>query len=604
MVNLLSTNLDGAAGLRAINSRTVLARWDEIVGDNERVDEATSLQVAQATQARYALLGAAVGIGPSVRLTADVYDVQSGERLGQGSVEGSPDSVLALVDRLSIKVIQAIVRTGQGDLPSVNLASITTPSVPALKAYLEGEAAFRQANFEAAIEALERAVETDSTFALAYYRLAASYGWKESTFHPLTRQNRERALAFVDRLPERQALLVRIENARGPEKLELARDAVRRYPDDPEAWYELGEVYLHDDLGLPTWEETVAAYSRAVELDPRFAPYRIHLIDLAFSVHDSALAAERLAEFEASAPGSISHIRRGKLGIALAYGDSTARAWAREVLDTIDTREIVQAVATIGSVDARSWRVTEEMLLALERRDALASPLLVGWFATLSLRHGALFEFLSRVSDPRVPGGWRRCLVWGLYRNGYPVPEERLETELAVASVDTTGETSLTCTAMYSADRGRWDDYAQLVDRLDDLANRALADGDTSVAEDARDAAQFARGYGQVRQGEPDGLALMDEARREGDRFVELIGDIHMELGNHQEAVRYYRAEWTHVLARLKLARAYALLGELEKARDAYTYFVEAWADADPELQPMVEEAKREIVRLRGDFSR
>jgi serine/threonine-protein kinase len=549
-------------------------------------------------------LGAAVGIGPSVRLTADVYDVQSGERLGQGSVEGSPDSVLALVDRLSIKVIQAIVRTGQGDLPSVNLASITTPSVPALKAYLEGEAAFRQAYFEAAIEALERAVETDSTFALAYYRLAASYGWKESTFHPLTRQNRERALAFVDRLPERQALLVRIENARGPEKLELARDAVRRYPDDPEAWYELGEVYLHDDLGLPTWEETVAAYSRAVELDPRFAPYRIHLIDLAFSVHDSALAAERLAEFEASAPGSISHIRRGKLGIALAYGDSTARAWAREVLDTIDTREIVQAVATIGSVDARSWRVTEEMLLALERRDALASPLLVGWFATLSLRHGALFEFLSRVSDPRVPGGWRRCLVWGLYRNGYPVPEERLETELAVASVDTTGETSLTCTAMYSADRGRWDDYAQLVDRLDDLANRALADGDTSVAEDARDAAQFARGYGQVRQGEPDGLALMDEARREGDRFVELIGDIHMELGNHQEAVRYYRAEWTHVLARLKLARAYALLGELEKARDAYTYFVEAWADADPELQPMVEEAKREIVRLRGDFSR
>ncbi len=35
MVNLLSTNLDGAAGLRAINSRTVLARWDDTVGDSE-----------------------------------------------------------------------------------------------------------------------------------------------------------------------------------------------------------------------------------------------------------------------------------------------------------------------------------------------------------------------------------------------------------------------------------------------------------------------------------------------------------------------------------------------------------------------------------------
>ncbi|MEE8520516.1 MAG: hypothetical protein V3S83_04080 [Gemmatimonadota bacterium] len=158
------------------------------------------------------------------------------------------------------------------------------------------------------------------------------------------------------------------------------------------------------------------------------------------------------------------------------------------------------------------------------------------------------------------------------------MPDERLETGLATASVDTTGRFSLTCTAMHAADRGRWDDHAELVGRLDDLANRALADGDTSAAQRARDAAQFARGYGQVRRGEPDGLTLMDDARREGDTFAELIGDIHMELGNHQEAVRYYRSEWTSPLARLKLARAYALLGELEKARDAYTYFVEAWA--------------------------
>jgi hypothetical protein len=43
-------------------------------------------------------------------------------------------------------------------------------------------------------------------------------------------------------------------------------------------------------------------------------------------------------------------------------------------------------------------------------------------------------------------------------------------------------------------------------------------------------------------------------------------------------------------------------MGEKEKARDAYLYFVESWANADPELQPMVEEAKQAIVRLRDDF--
>lgn len=64
MVNLLSTNLDGTAGLRAIDSRTVMARWDEVAGDDDRVDEETSLRIAEATRARYALLGSAVGIGP------------------------------------------------------------------------------------------------------------------------------------------------------------------------------------------------------------------------------------------------------------------------------------------------------------------------------------------------------------------------------------------------------------------------------------------------------------------------------------------------------------------------------------------------------------
>jgi hypothetical protein len=46
------------------------------------------------------------------------------------------------------------------------------------------------------------------------------------------------------------------------------------------------------------------------------------------------------------------------------------------------------------------------------------------------------------------------------------------------------------------------------------------------------------------------------------------------------------------------------MLGEDTKARDAYLYFVQAWSDADPELQPMVEQAKESIARLGGDRPR
>jgi tetratricopeptide (TPR) repeat protein len=524
MVNLLSTNLDGAAGLRTINSRTVLARWDELVGHEGRVDEATSLAVAEAAGGRYALLGTAVGIGPSVRLTADIYDVDTGASLGQAQVEGSPDSVLALVDELSIEVIRAIVGSGRTELPSVNLASITTASVPALKAFMEGEAAFHRANYDGAIVAYERAVEADTTFALAYSRMGDAYGWKEYIDHPLAVQNRERALELVDHLPERRALLVRADAASGTyEAVELAEEAVRRYPDDPEAWYALGEVRYHQTgEALAGWEETDEAFARAAELDPSFAPYQRHGIDLAFSVAHSELVARRMQKYEAIAVRS-DDLSRGELAMAFATGDSAARAMG----------------------PGRS-------------------------------RHSA-------------------------GRRG-PVGDERLTSAASFAAVDTGSAWALSCGAMYAAQEGRWDDHRQLLERLDARAERLLADGNTSGARFNAAQANVARSVGEWKHGRTAaGFELLEEARRGGVHWPGISGDLLMDMGDYRAAVRQYNTDWTGPLTRLKLARAHEMLGEDEKARAAYSYFVQAWSDADPELQPIVEQAKESIARLNAD---
>jgi hypothetical protein len=39
-------------------------------------------------------------------------------------------------------------------------------------------------------------------------------------------------------------------------------------------------------------------------------------------------------------------------------------------------------------------------------------------------------------------------------------------------------------------------------------------------------------------------------------------------------------------------------MGKPEKARAAYDWFIEAWEDADPELQPRVERARRRVEVL------
>jgi eukaryotic-like serine/threonine-protein kinase len=51
-------------------------------------------------------------------------------------------------------------------------------------------------------------------------------------------------------------------------------------------------------------------------------------------------------------------------------------------------------------------------------------------------------------------------------------------------------------------------------------------------------------------------------------------------------------------LARLGLARAYAMQGDTAKARAAYKDFLTLWKDADPDI-PILKEAKAEYAKLR-----
>jgi len=248
MVDLLATDLDGVTGLRAIDSRTVLARWRETVKGTEAPDLKTAIEVARRVGARYALVGSAVTSGAGMRLAADVYEVSTGASLGQGQVEGSPDSIFGLVDRLTIEALRAILRRPGRDLPTVSLANVTTTSLPALKAYMEGEILFRRSDFKGAIAAYEQAVRADSTFALALWRLAESYGWQENIESEFMIDFAERAGRYADRLPPREATLVRgfLALGRGTlDGIESLRQAVQRYPDDVEAWYMLGDTYQH-----------------------------------------------------------------------------------------------------------------------------------------------------------------------------------------------------------------------------------------------------------------------------------------------------------------------------------------------------------------------
>ena len=63
---------------------------------------------------------------------------------------------------------------------------------------------------------------------------------------------------------------------------------------------------------------------------------------------------------------------------------------------------------------------------------------------------------------------------------------------------------------------------------------------------------------------------------------------------NHRGIVLYSAMS---ALARLGLARAYALQSDKAKARAAYQDFLTPWKDADPDI-PILKQAKAEYAKL------
>jgi class 3 adenylate cyclase/tetratricopeptide (TPR) repeat protein len=605
MVDLLSTNLGGVAGLRAIDSRTVLARWGERVRGDAAPDLATMLDIADRTGARYVLMGSLLASGRGVRLGAEVREVKDGATLERAHVEGAPDSIFGLVDRLSIEVLRAILKGEEGALPRVSLARVTTASLPALKAYLKGETFFRRSDFEEAIRAYELAVASDSTFALALYRLGTAYRWRESYFSDAHRQYLERAARFSDHLPESEALLMRgvLALDRGTlEGLPLLEQAVRQHPDDADAWYLLGETYYH--LGaraLVAQPESERAFFRAIELDPSFTPAYIHVVQNAFQLHaDSARAAKFVAAYGQLA-GASEFDRMNRLAFALAFGDSTARNGARAAVDTLPSPFLWFLVGNYFE-HPRLRETQREILAVLRERpsDRGVATMSLFWNA---LGRGRLEEGIGYLEDPGTPQLLRAFGLYNVYVRGLPLPSGRLERELPTDVTEGAPWFPSFYAGTFAADRGEWAEHAAALGRLRKGAERSLADGNVTAARNHEEAAEALQGYGLWKRGQrAEALQSLEALQRRADFLNDILrwwlGKLLLEMERPREAEHYFRSFWQDPLAVYYLGKINEELEEPARAREDYALFLYAWQEADPALQPLVREAQSAVARL------
>jgi len=621
MVDLLSTNLDGAAGMRSIAGRTVIARWNEERADDAGGDLETSLAVARATGASYALLGTAISSGSGMRLTADLYDARTGSPLGSVQVEGPADSVFSLVDELSVAAVRELASGGAAGAQSFTLSGVSTRSVDALKAYLEGMSHFRRSDFASAAEFFKVAVAEDSTFALAYLRLGDSYGWMEGAWSGAQAEAHGKAEAYREQLPHREQVLMDAElsvTERNLDGLVPLRQFVRDHPDDADAWFMLGELYLHRGDNLPvTREETEKTFQRAVKLDPAFGPYYSHLVDLAFwTTPDSAYVDGLIQDYREATGGPDER----QLALDLAFGDPVTRSEAIASLDSVPMDAIVDLLFALRHPGY--WESFEAAMQAYYARADAAdvsgiSPERVRaasrfYSATGAGQAGQAGKALEYASDP-VLGLGGACIAWTMSQVGLGISGEDLERRLSLAAIS--GDLAdvamwqLSCRVQHAIGRGLTSELETLDAAIGAIRAKAVAEADTSYVEHIDAVQEVAEGYRLWKSGDPAAaLPLIERNQREAGGVLPRwwIAMINLELGRTEEALPWLESFWGSdyvTMAYFELGKAYEKLGEPERAVAAYAEFIEAWANADPELQPVVDDARarmEEIVRERG----
>jgi len=610
MMDLLATNLKGVGGINPVEPRAVLREWGSARGSD---DLTRALAVGRDLNAGSVVLGSAVSTGGKVRVVADLYSID-GERLGRAQVDGPADSVLGVVDRLSVALLRDVWRSKE-PIPNLRLASLTTDSIDALRSYLQGEQYYRRLAWDSALGAYTRAIESDSTFALAHLRRAQALGWTGGYGSKESHEALAAGARFANRLTPRDRRLLagyRLFDEGKPAAIDSFSAFLGSYPEDVEGWYMLGESMFHINAFRPAAPDSISAvFDSVLRRDSTLFPALIHPMDLGITYRDSARFARYFPRVARTAsPTTVAAIRTTadliwgprptSKAIATAVADQPSRlmhvANSAYHWDQATSDSIVQEFAWVQRAAPRSpqfltralavrslafagmgrWREAQVLVDSLKPLDPEKAMGIHAWSMALGLApvRAGFLDSLVKGFPPGPQAEYAGALLH-LFRGQVREGRSRIARALA------TRDSRLVPQEM----RGLMeavDGWGMMLQGDSVAGIRRLRAGiDTAASPGMTDETAFFRFQLGL------ALAARPETRAEGIRWLK------------------YGFELQPLylpLTQLALGRTYEASGQRDSAAVAYGRFLRLWDKADPEMQARVRgarEALQEVTRER-----
>ena len=242
--NLLITSLSQNSGLEVI-SRERLYDIQAEMGEtkNGTVSPALAGRIAQRAGVTTMLLGSILQTRPNLTVTFRLVDVQTGKIQSSHRLAGfGTEKIFPMVDSMAVLVSKGLDLGPDALADAKSVADVTTDSPEAYRSYVEGVELYKKLFLVEARAAFRRAVELDSNFAMAYFRLSLT--------DEMSARKRalEKAWQLKERVTEKERLQIEAAYANQieyrPERAaEILEQLLKKHPRNVGGYEHLSHIY-------------------------------------------------------------------------------------------------------------------------------------------------------------------------------------------------------------------------------------------------------------------------------------------------------------------------------------------------------------------------
>jgi tetratricopeptide (TPR) repeat protein len=550
--------------------------------DTTHVDQRVALEIARRENCPAVVAGTVAPLGTGYVLNTRILEAATGEEVVPLRETASNDSaVIPATERLA-----QLVRRHLGEsLPSIRrsepLPRITTGSLEALRLYTLARRRFEGGDRPAAIRLLEDAVELDTAFAVAYFRLSGHHlnlGDEDAARH-----YSDLAYRFRDRLTRKERYHI------------LAQHHARRFRVDSAVIYRRLLIELDPNDATPRrylcqnlnimgrFEEALETCRGALEIDPRIWTGHRYLGYAARALGQHTLADSALAVMRELTGRPLIYFETDN---AIYRGDFEAvDSLARELLKDRDPALVRRGYLRRAWLAAMYGRMDDAFALA--QTAGLDTNLL--WFVELgSLAADAPERALPYVDSLRRQSPPSLALFeyerLGVMAYGYALAGDIRPAQEILAAMDSVFESN-----DFHAIRGIRERVLALIALQESRPEEALE---------------------QLRRAQLEyfGYLAWDIRFFMADAYTAL-GQLDQAIAQYDAVTNTYRMHGIDYcvyfalrpVVHERLGTLYLEVGDTVSAARHLTEFIELWQDADPELQPRVESARRLLAQLAAE---